>query len=562
MANFFRMKNSLRKLLRTAVDICIDKGLITVESIPPIEVDIPKDTAHGDYASNIAMVLASRVMGNFSPRKIAELLSAHIHDEGRLLERIEIAGPGFLNFFIREDVWAAMLRDVDREGELYGALEMGSGQKIHIEFVSANPTGPLHVGHARGAVVGDVIANIFDAAGFSVFREYYINDTGNQMHTLGKSVFLRYLELLGERIDFPEGCYQGDYIRALARGMIERHGERYRGRSEEEVIPVFTGYAAGAIMDGIKEDLRAFGVVFDNYYSEKSLYENEGVANLLTELETKKFIYRDGETLWFKTTDFGDEKDRVVVRKNGDPTYFAADIAYHQSKYLRGYDTVIDIWGADHHGYMPRMAAGVQALGYGKNTLKIVLVQLVSLLRDGKPVAMSTRAGEFVTLREVVDEVGKDAARYNFLMRRSDSHLDFDLELAKKQSNENPVYYVQYAHARICSILRNADERGYRVPRYDEIDPGMLTLPEELSLIRTIIRFPEVVEGACVTLEPHRITFYLNDLAALFHSYYNKHRVLSDEEELSRARLFLVKSILSVLRSALRLLGVSAPERM
>ena len=315
-------------------------------------------------------------------------------------------------------------------------------------------------------------------------------------------------------------------------------------------------------MDGIKEDLRAFGVVFDNYYSEKSLYENEGVANLLTELETKKFIYRDGETLWFKTTDFGDEKDRVVVRKNGDPTYFAADIAYHQSKYLRGYDTVIDIWGADHHGYMPRMAAGVQALGYGKNTLKIVLVQLVSLLRDGKPVAMSTRAGEFVTLREVVDEVGKDAARYNFLMRRSDSHLDFDLELAKKQSNENPVYYVQYAHARICSILRNADERGYRVPRYDEIDPGMLTLPEELSLIRTIIRFPEVVEGACVTLEPHRITFYLNDLAALFHSYYNKHRVLSDEEELSRARLFLVKSILSVLRSALRLLGVSAPERM
>jgi len=562
MANFFRMKNSLRKLLRTAVDICIDKGLITVESIPPIEVDIPKDTAHGDYASNIAMVLASRVMGNFSPRKIAELLSAHIHDEGRLLERIEIAGPGFLNFFIREDVWAAMLRDVDREGELYGALEMGSGQKIHIEFVSANPTGPLHVGHARGAVVGDVIANIFDAAGFSVFREYYINDTGNQMHTLGKSVFLRYLELLRERIDFPEGCYQGDYIRALARGMIERHGEQYRSRSEEEVIPVFTGYAAGAIMDGIKEDLRAFGVVFDNYYSEKSLYENEGVANLLTELETKKFIYRDGETLWFKTTDFGDEKDRVVVRKNGDPTYFAADIAYHQSKYLRGYDTVIDIWGADHHGYMPRMAAGVQALGYGKNTLKIVLVQLVSLLRDGKPVAMSTRAGEFVTLREVVDEVGKDAARYNFLMRRSDSHLDFDLELAKKQSNENPVYYVQYAHARICSILRNADERGYRVPRYDEIDPGMLTLPEELSLIKTIIRFPEVVEGACVALEPHRITFYLNDLAALFHSYYNKHRVLSDEEELSRARLFLVKSILSVLRSALRLLGVSAPERM
>ena len=283
---------------------------------------------------------------------------------------------------------------------------------------------------------------------------------------------------------------------------------------------------------------------------------------MLAELEEKQFVYRDGETIWFKTTDFGDEKDRVVVRKNGEPTYFAADIAYHHNKYIRGFDTLIDVWGADHHGYIPRMVACIEALGHEKDSLKIVLVQLVNLLRDGKPVPMSTRAGEFVTLKEVVDEVGKDAARYNFLMRRSDSHLDFDLELAKKQSNENPVYYVQYAHARICSILRNADEQKQKVPRYSEVNLHYLKLPEEVNLIKAVTRFPEVIEGAALALEPHRLTFYLNDLAALFHSYYNKHRVLSDDEGLSRARLFLIKSILTVLRNALRLLGVSAPERM
>jgi arginyl-tRNA synthetase len=286
------------------------------------------------------------------------------------------------------------------------------------------------------------------------------------------------------------------------------------------------------------------------------------VAALLKELEEKHVVYSDGETLWFKTTDFGDEKDRVVIRRNGEPTYFAADIAYHHDKYIRGFDTIIDVWGADHHGYIPRMSACIEALGHDRNSLKIVLIQLVSLLRDGMPVPMSTRAGEFVTMKEVVDEVGKDAARYNFLMRRSDSHLDFDLELAKKQSNENPVYYVQYAHARICSIVRNAGEKGYTIPAYEEVDLRCLKLPEEVNLIKTIIRFPEVVEGAAIALEPHRLTFYLNDLAALFHSYYNKHRVLSDDESLSKARLFLIKTILTVVRNALRLLGVSAPERM
>lgn len=556
------MKSRLRTLLGDAVKSCVNQGVIEIEAIPSIEIDITKDAAFGDYASNIAMVLASRVKGKLPPRKLAEVVRGHIRDNDAILEKVEIAGPGFMNFFIREDVWASLLKDVDDRGNRYGASDYGEGKKIHIEFVSANPTGPLHIGHARGAVVGDVIANIEEVAGFSVFREYYINDAGNQMNNLGKSVLYRYLALLEEDVEFPESCYQGDYIKELAREIIDKEGDVYRVRNQEDAVRIFTDYAAAAILDGIKEDLKAFGVVFDNYFSERNLYKDDRVAKLLKELEAKHVVYSDGETLWFRTTDFGDEKDRVVVRRNGEPTYFAADIAYHHDKYLRGFDDIIDVWGADHHGYIPRMSACIEALGHTRNSLKIVLIQLVSLLRDGVPVPMSTRAGEFVTLKEVVDEVGKDAARYNFLMRRSDSHLDFDLELAKKQSNENPVYYVQYAHARICSILRNAEEKGYSIPAYNDVDLQFLKLPEEVNLIKAIIRFPEVVEGAAIALEPHRLTFYLNDLAALFHSYYNKHRVLSDEAGLSEARLFLIKTILTVVRNALTLLGVSAPERM
>jgi arginyl-tRNA synthetase len=556
------MKRRLQTLLGNAVKDCIDKKLIDVETVPDIEIDIPKDAGHGDYASNVAMVLASRAKGKLPPRRIADIISKNITGGDNVLAKVEIAGPGFMNFFIRVDVWSTLLHDVEKLGDRYGASDYGKGKKIHLEFVSANPTGPLHIGHARGAVVGDVIANILEASGFSVFCEYYINDTGNQMNNLGKSVFSRYLELLGDDVDFPEGCYQGDYIRDLAKEIIARDGEDYHNRNQEETIRTFTDYAASSILNGIKDDLKAFGVVFDNYFSEKDLYKDDGVGKLLAELEKRNFIYNDGETVWFRTTAFGDEKDRVVIRKSGEPTYFAADIAYHQNKYQRGFNRIIDVWGADHHGYIPRMAACIEALGHEKDSLKIVLVQLVNLLRDGRPVPMSTRAGEFVTLKEVIDEVGKDAARYNFLMRRSDSHLDFDLELAKRQSSENPVYYVQYAHARICSIMRNADERGYKIPAYDEVDLSFLTLPEEINLIKAITRLPEVVEGAALSLEPHRLTFYLNDLAALFHSYYNKYKVLSDEEGLSRARLFLIKSILVVLSNALRILGVSAPERM
>ncbi len=554
------MKQLLVALLDKAIRASVDTGELTLATPPPIEIELTKDPLHGDYASNVAMILAAQAKKN--PRDIARIVSARIDDPRRILEKVEIAGPGFMNFFIREGCWASLLEQVERQGQRYGAADVGAGRRIQVEFVSANPTGPLHIGHARGAVVGDVMANILAAVGYRVFREYYINDAGNQMNNLGKSVFLRYRELLGEQVEFPEGCYRGEYIKDLAAELVDRDGKSHLQGDPEEVSRRFTEYAGDAILAGIKEDLRQFGVVFDLYFSERELYREDGVGRLLGELQEKGFIYREGDALWFRTTAFGDDKDRVVVRQNGDPTYFAADIAYHKNKFQRGFESVIDIWGADHHGYIPRMSAAVQALGYGKEALQVILVQLVNLLRGGKPAAMSTRSGEFVTLREVVDEVGKDAARYNFLMRRSDSHLDFDLDVAKQQSNENPVYYVQYAHARICSIVRMAADRGCSAPAYGQAELGLLRLPAEIDLIKTITRFPEVVEGAARSLEPHRLTFYLNDLAGLFHSYYNKNKVISDDAALTGARLFLVTSVRTVLKNALTMLGVSAPDKM
>ncbi len=553
------IQNRLTRLLKNAIKTCVDKNYLKMSLPPFVEVEPTKDPSYGDYASNIAMMLASRAKKN--PRHIAQILFEEFHDSEHILERIEIAGPGFMNFFVRKEIWTGLLAETERN-HLFGSLSLGDGRKAQVEFVSANPTGPLHIGHARGAVVGDVIANILKMSGYTVFREYYINDAGNQMNNLGMSVWLRYLELLGIKADFPENCYQGSYITDLAREILKNEGDAHLSKTPEEVIPLFTDYSANSILDGIKEDLRAFGVTFDNYFSERALYASNAVSRLLDVLGKKGYTYWEGETRWFKTTDFGDEKDRVVVRRTGEPTYFAADIAYHQNKLERGFTDIIDVWGADHHGYIPRMSAAIQALGHDKNALKIVLVQLVNLLRAGKPIAMSTRSGEFVTLKEVLDEIGKDAARYNFLMRRSDSHLDFDLDLAKKQSTENPVYYVQYAHARICSIERMAIERGYNVPCYHDANLALLKLPEEMAIVKSIARFPEVIEGAAKALEPHRLTFYLNDIASLFHSYYNKHKVISEDKDLSISRLFLVKAAKVVFRNTLGLLGVTAPERM
>lgn len=546
--------------MENALNRSRQKGELPDFNLPYLEVEPPANREHGDYAANAAMILASQVKQN--PRKIAQMLLDNIVDDENIIEKTQIAGPGFINFFLQENVWHQAMKKIDEQKDQYGRLDLGKGKKVQVEFVSANPTGPLHIGHARGAVVGDVIANLLNTAGYDISREYYINDAGNQMNNLGKSVLFRYRELCGEKIIFPENCYQGDYIKDIARDILHQEGKKYLQGDDEASIRYFTAVAGNTILDEIKNDLGDFGVIFDVYFSEKELYKDDGVNQLLNDLRQQGFIYSDGETLWFKTTTFGDEKDRVVIRQNGDPTYFAADIAYHKNKFSRGFEMVIDIWGADHHGYMPRLWAGIQALGHDKKSLKIILVQLVNLLRGGVPAAMSTRSGEFVTLREVLDEVGRDAARYNFLMRRSDSHLDFDLELAKKQSNENPVYYVQYAYARICSILRMAQERGIAIPDYSHVDPVLLDQPEEKTLIRMLVLYPEMILGAANSLEPHRITFYLNDLAGVFHSYYNKNKVISENAELTGARLFLVKIIKIVLQNALKILGVSAPEKM
>ena len=555
------MKIKITDMLRSSIRVCAEKELLPLKEFKGnIDVEHTKDSAFGDYASNVAMMLASVVKDK--PRRIAQSLIDHLEDPDLILEKVEIAGPGFINFFVRDRIWTGLLKDIDVARDRYGRSDYGSGKRVQVEFVSANPTGPLHIGHARGAVIGDVVANIMNAAGYNVSKEYYINDVGKQMNTLGRSVFLRYRELCGIPSEFPADHYQGEYIYDLAREILEKEGRIYLDKDQQKAIPYFTKYAADTILDGIKEDLASFGVFFDHYFSERELYKDNGVLGLLEQLKAQDCVYQDLDTLWFRTTAFGDEKDRVVVRETGEPTYFAADIAYHKNKLDRGFDTIIDIWGADHHGYIPRVKAAIQALGKDPESLKIILVQLVSLLRGGKPVAMSTRAGEFVTLREVVDEVGKDAARYNFLMRRSDSHLDFDLELAKKQSNENPVYYVQYAHARICSITKTAVERGLTVPSYGDVDLSLLTIPEEITLIKTITRYPEVVEQSARLLEPHRFTFYLNELASIFHSYYNKNRVVSEEIALSKVRLFLVHCVGVVLKNALGVLGVQAPEKM
>ena len=547
--------------MEKAIKKCVDKGKMSAGDLSRLEVEIPANPQHGDYAANAALILASAVKEN--PRKIAAALIAELEDEEELLKNIQIAGPGFINFCIKDEIWKNNLKIIEDEYQNYGKVNIGKNKKVQIEFVSANPTGPLHIGHARGAVVGDVVANLFKWAGYKVIKEYYINDAGNQMNNLGMSVYLRYRELAGDNIEFPENCYHGDYIKDIAADILQKDGKKYfHVEKQENVMPHFAAMAGSVILEDIKKDLGDFGVIFDEYFRESKLYENDGVKKILAELQKAGFVYSDGETLWFKTTKWGDEKDRVVVRKNGEPTYFAADIAYHQNKYSRGFEYIIDVWGADHHGYIERMYAGIMALGHARESLKIVLVQLVNLLRSGEPVAMSTRSGEFVTLREVLDEVGKDAARYNFLMRRSDSHLDFDLEIAKRQSNENPVYYVQYAHARICSIIKMAQEKEIKLPSFDEIDLALLKEQEEMLIIKMMARFPEVVEGAVRAIEPHRLTFYLNEIAGVFHGYYNKYKVISDERQLTQARLFLIRTIKIVLANALNLLGVEAPEKM
>jgi len=554
------MKTRLVEAVRAALQKCYDDNSLTSGEMPEFTLEVPGRADHGDFAVNVAMMLARAEKK--APRKIAEILLEKLEQEREIWESVEIAGPGFVNFFLKPQSWYAVLDDVYSQGESFGKSDVGSGRRVQVEFVSANPTGPLHIGHGRGAATGDAVASVLQEAGFDVQREYYINDAGNQMDTLGRSIFLRYCQLFGREIDFPEDCYQGDYIRTIALEAQQQHGEAFLSCPEQEAIAHFSHSGGEAIRAGIDDDLKTFGITFDNWYSEQTLYDRDLVKEGIAALTRDGYTYELDGAIWFRTTDFGDDKDRVLIRSNGVTTYFASDVAYHREKYGRGFDTVIDVWGADHHGYVPRMKAVLAALGRDPEDLQIILVQLVNLLREGEQVAMSTRSGKFVTLKEVIDEVGRDACRFFFLMRRSDSQLDFDLELAKKQSTENPVFYVQYAHARVCSINRNAHDVGLMVPTAKTVQADKLTLPDELALTKMLSRYPEVVAGAALQYEPHRVTFYLQELAAKFHSYYNQHRVIVDDKATSEARLYLVNAVKIVIHNALRVLGVSAPEKM
>jgi len=560
-------KEILQNILQQALKNAIKKlPLSNSESLTQISFEVPKDEGHGDYATNIALILAPQLKQ--SPRQIAKAILESVDNSSSIVENITIAGPGFINFSLKKHFWYSRLREVQRMGADFGKINLGSGKKIQLEFVSANPTGPLHIGHGRGAALGDALGNLLSCAGYQVTKEYYLNDVGNQMNTLGRSVLYRYKELLNQPVDFPEDHYQGEYIYDLARKAISQFGNSYLNADENESIPLFADLAQEEILGGIKKDLNDFSVTFDSWFREKSLFSDNTVEKTIIELQRKNYIYEKDKALWFASTKFDDDKDRVVVRANGQKTYFASDIAYHKNKFSRGFDQVINIWGADHHGYIPRMEAMLQALGYDPEQLRILLVQIVSLSRDGIPISMSTRSGQFVSLREVLDEVGSDAARYFFLIRRPDSPLDFDLELAKKQSDENPVYYVQYAHARLCSIVRVARERGINVNNLDKADLTLLTNPEEISLIKKISRFPDIIESSALSLEPHRITIFLQDLVSLFHRYYHSgkldgsKRVITEQEDLTRARLCLIESLRITIRNSLLLLGVSAPESM
>lgn len=547
-------------------------GGLTPEELPPVTLEVPRERAHGDWSTNAAFLAGRAARRN--PRQVAEALLRFLAAEGCYLERVEVAGPGFINFYLDPAWLREVVRDVERSGLSYGRTKVGQGQRVQVEFVSANPTGPLHIGHGRGAAVGSALASALEWAGYEVSREFYINDAGNQIARFGESLDVRFRQALGEKVELPEDGYHGQDLEELMRGLAEREADRYLHLPPAERQEKLAAYAMEIKLEEIRRDLTAFGVTFDVWFPESRLHAEGAIQQVLELLRERGMTYERDGALWLATTRFGDDKDRVLVRQNGVPTYFAADVAYHHNKMQRGFHQVIDVWGADHHGYIPRMKAAMAALGYDPAALDVVITQMVNLLREGQPVVMSKRAGQLVTLAEVVAEVGRDAARFLFLLRSADSHLDFDLELAKRQSDENPVYYAQYAHARICSLLRQAAGAGAlgRPPAQEETllgaglaaDEGLdrLTHPTEVELCRLLAGFPEEVTLAAQRREPHRLTRYVLDVAAAFHSFYTECRVLGSEPTLEKARLLLADATRIVLRNALQILGVGAPERM
>ncbi|MEJ2576321.1 MAG: arginine--tRNA ligase [Gammaproteobacteria bacterium] len=584
------MKSLIRDLVARALEQLVADGVLPAASDPAIER--ARDPAHGDFASNAAMVHGKAA--GMKPRELAQRLVAVLPPAAEVAA-VEIAGPGFINFRLADQAYRAVVAEVLAAGVRYGRSDLGGGRRVQVEFVSANPTGPLHVGHGRGAAYGAVVADLLEAVGFSVHREYYVNDAGRQMDILATSVWLRYLELCGEELAFPANGYKGDYVWDIAATLHREHGDAYRHAAAELFAGVVPDESAGGdkethvdalierarhllgdnryryvfelglntILDDIRDDLAKFGVTYQEWYSERALTESGLVNKAIERLREGGHVYERDGALWFRSSAFGDEKDRVVVRDNGQITYFASDIAYHMDKLGRGFERVIDIWGADHHGYVPRVKAALEAMGGDAARLDVLLVQFAVLYRGGEKVQMSTRSGEFVTLRELRKEVGRDAARFFYVMRRCEQHLDFDLDLAKSESTDNPVYYVQYAHARICAVLRQAAEKGLHVePSAGSGNLQRFVEAHETDLLRTLSRYPEVVEAAALNEEPHQLTHYLRELANAFHTYYNAHPFLVEDDALRDARIKLILAVRQVLRNGLGLLGVSAPERM
>lgn len=578
------MKQELQELLMQAISIVRKKIAITYTDINIIQIERTRYPSHGDFACNIAMVLAKQAKIN--SRQLAALLLENL-PQSEIIERVEIAGPGFINFFISKQSHLNVITKILQADHTYGRSEFGAGKSILLEFVSANPTGPLHVGHGRGAAYGAVIAELLKAVGYKVEKEYYVNDTGRQMDILTLSIWLRYLEQNNIKINFPENAYQGDYIRDIA---TQLSCEKQQMLTPDMELPetsedleknidqliVFAKEMLGSenyqnimdlglniILTEIRADLADFGVIFDRWYSENSLSNKDQIQRCINKLKDSGFVYEDAGALWFRATAFGDEKDRVIVRDNGQATYFASDIAYHVEKFSRGYDKIINIWGADHHGYIARVKAALSALNEKPDAMEILLVQFATLYRGTEKLSMSTRSGQFVTLRALRDEVGKDATRFFYIMHKSEQHLNFDMELAKSKSNENPVYYIQYAHARICSVLKQVKEKGFSYHAKTGTD-NLRTLSEisEEKLITTLSRYPEIIHVAATTYEPHQLAYYLKDLANEFHSYYNSCQFIVDSEELRNARLSLISASKQVICNGLGILGVSAPTEM
>ena len=534
-------------------------GRFDFEELPAFIVEVPKDKSHGDFATNAAMLLTKQA--KMKPRDIAQAIVDSLNKESKLIEKVEIAGPGFINFYLSQNWLYDILPMVETQDETYGSVDIGKGEKVQVEFVSANPTGLLHMGNARGGALGDSLANLLKMAGYDVTKEFYINDAGNQIVNLGLSLEARYRQLLGqEGCEIPENGYHGQDIIDTAQRIVDAVGDSYLQLPEAERQEKMIATALDEKIAAIKSGLTAFGVEYDVWFSETTLHESGAVQEVVDLLTEKGMTYEKDGAIWLKTTEFGEEKDEVLIRSNGIPTYFAADIAYHKNKYDRGFKRVINIWGADHHGHVARMKRSMDAIGYNGDDLTVLLMQLVRLYQNGEVVRMSKRTGQYVTLQELIEDVGKDAARYFFIMRNPDSHLDFDLDLAKQQSSDNPVYYVQYAHARINSILKAT---GKAAPKAAECDLTVLKEEAELELIRKIANLPTEIAYAAEQLEPYRMARYATELATLFHSFYNSCRVINEDDAvLTNARLVLVNAARITLRNVLTMLGVSAPERM